>query len=126
MSGNADRRALLDDLFAAIDKKNTQQMLARLSPDVAFRFGAAPAVQRRAPVGEAVDGFFASIAGLRHKLAKIYIDGDTVVCEGNVTYTRHDTSTITLPFANVFEFDGDLIKGYRIYADIAPLYAVAS
>jgi hypothetical protein len=36
--------------------------------------------------------------------------------------TRHDATEIALPFINVFEFDGDLISGYKIYMDIGPLY----
>jgi hypothetical protein len=46
-----------------------------------------------------------------------------MVCEGEVTYTRHDESEITLPFVNVFEFEGELISHYKIYADSEPLYA---
>jgi limonene-1,2-epoxide hydrolase len=30
---------------------------------------------------------------------------------------------ITLPFCNVFETDDGLISLYRIYIDVAPLYA---
>jgi hypothetical protein len=30
---------------------------------------------------------------------------------------------LTLPFTNVFELDGELISHYKIYIDIAPLYA---
>jgi hypothetical protein len=45
------------------------------------------------------------------------------VCEGEVTYRRHDNSEITLPFADAFDLRGDLISGYRIYIDIAPLFA---
>jgi len=42
---------------------------------------------------------------------------------GEVTYTRHDGSRVTLPFANVFRLRDDLISEYLIYADLAPLYA---
>ena len=45
-----------------------------------------------------------------------------VICEGETTYTRHDGTQITLPFANVFELEGELISTYKIYADIGPLY----
>jgi hypothetical protein len=27
-----------------------------------------------------------------------------------------------LPFANVFELDGELISAYKVYADAGPLY----
>ena len=50
-------------------------------------------------------------------------DDNGVACEGEVTYTRHDGSQITLPFCNIFEIDGDKIEVYRIYIDMAPLFA---
>ena len=115
-------RARLDDLFAAIDAKDTERFLGFLTAGATFRFGSAPAVQGREAIHSAVDGFFSTIAGLRHELTRTIAEGDVVVCEGNVTYTRHDATEITLPFVNVFEFDGDLISVYKIYMDVGPLY----
>ena len=117
------RQTRLDALFAAIDAKDTSAFLDFLADDASFRFGSAPAAEGREAIGEAVEGFFSTIAGLEHTLAWTFADGDTLVCEGDVTYTRHDGSKIALPFVDVFDMDGDKIKNYKIYMDIAPLYA---
>jgi limonene-1,2-epoxide hydrolase len=85
--------------------------------------GSAAPVHGQAEIREAVEGFLATIDGCKHVLDKIIVDNGTLVCEGEVTYTRHDGTEITLPFANIFEFEGDFIADYRIYADAAPLYA---
>lgn len=111
------------DLFSAIDAQDTPGFLAYLRPDAEFRFGSAPAANGTEEISAAVDGFFATIAGLSHNIGKTWNDGDTVVCEGDVTYRRHDGSEVTLPFANVFDMDGDSIASYKIYMDIGPLYA---
>jgi limonene-1,2-epoxide hydrolase len=110
-------------LFVSIDAMDTEGFLGCIAPDAEFRFASAPPVRGHAGIREAVDGFFSSIAGLSHKLQRLVADGNAVVCEGEVTYTRHDGSTITLPFCNVFEVQGGLISVYRIYIDVAPLYA---
>ena len=123
MTANRERQATLRELFAAIDASDTEKFLTFLSPSAVFRFGAAAPVQGHAKIGAAVSGFFASIAGVRHELTNVITDGERWVCEGTVTYRRHDGSGISLPFANIFEFDGVLISGYRIYVEIAPLYA---
>ena len=47
----------------------------------------------------------------------------TAVCEGEVTYTRLDGSTLTVPFVNVFELSGAQIRSYRIYIDNGPLFS---
>ncbi len=110
-------------LFVSIDAMDMEGFLAFIAPDAKFRFASAPPVQGHAAIREAVGGFFASIAGLSHELRRLVSQGNAVVCEGEVTYTRHDGSAITLPFCNVFETDAGLISVYRIYIDIAPLYA---
>lgn len=110
-------------LFAAIDARDGAGFASYLTEDAIFRFGSAPSVQGRDAIQAAVEGFFSSIAGLSHTIARTLRQGDTLVCEGEVTYERHDGSTITLPFTDVFEYEGDLIAHYKIYMDIAPLYA---
>jgi uncharacterized protein (TIGR02246 family) len=110
-------------MFAAIDARDSAGFAAYLTEDAVFRFGSAPPVQGRDAIQAAVDGFFTTIAGCSHKTAKSLRQDDTVVCEGEVTYQRHDGSSVTLPFTDIFEYDGELIAHYKIYIDIAPLYA---
>ena len=88
----------------------------------ASKRGVAPPAEGRAAIRKAVEGFFGTIAGLSHAIDLTLREGNTLVCEGTVTYTRHDGSRIALPFADVFEYRDDLIAHYKIYMDIAPLY----
>ena len=115
-------RARFDDLFGAVDANDTERFLGFLTVEASFRFGSAPSVQGREAIREAVDGFFSKIAACHHELARIIAEDNVVICEGDVTYTRHDGTEVALPFANVFELDGELISAYRIYADAGPLY----
>lgn len=123
MSISDAQQGLLRDLFAAVDARDTERFAGFLTEDVVFRFGSAPEVEGRDNVRQAIEGFYTTIAGLGHKLINTLAAGNILVCEGEVTYTRHDASAVTLPFANVFELEDRLISGYRIYIDIAPLYA---
>jgi len=109
-------------LFAAIDAKDSAAFVSYLTDGAVFRFGSAEPAQGREAIQAAVEGFFETIAGLSHSIERTVCDGDVLFCEGDVTYRRHDGSEITLPFADVFEYVGDLIDHYKIYMDIAPLY----
>lgn len=118
----AGDRALLDRLFSAIDSTSTEELLACIAPDASFRFGSMPQVEGHAAIGSTVEGFFSSIAALSHRIDRVIADDGTLICEGDVTYTRHDGSQLTLPFVNILDLADGLIFRYRIYIDIAPLY----
>jgi ketosteroid isomerase-like protein len=109
-------------LFAVIDTRDAAAFLNFLTPDAQFRFGNAPTIIGSEAIGAAVAGFFAAIASCRHQLLRTWGGPAAVACEGAVTYTRHDGSAVTVPFANVFELRGTKITAYRIYIDNSPLF----
>lgn len=111
-----------DQLFAAIDRRDADAFASHLAEDVVFQFGNAAPVAGRAAVREAVAGFFGSIAGLAHTLEQGWTTPDAVIVRGQVTYTRHDGSTLTVPFANLLELAGDGIARYGIFIDISALH----
>ncbi len=119
----APDRAWWGRLFAVIDARDADGFVALLTPDAEFRFGNAPAVHGREAIRAAVAGFFTVIAGCRHRLLGAWNGTGTTVCEGEVTYTRQDGSTVTIPFVNVFELRGERVASYRIYIDNAPLFS---
>ena len=113
----------LQELFGSIDAMKTAVFVGFLAPGAVFRFGSAPAVTGRDAIAAAVDQFFASIAGVSHRLDKVFLQEGSIAVEGEVTYTRHDQSSVTLPFVDVFEMADKQVSSYRIYIDIGPLYA---
>jgi len=113
-------------LFAAIDARDADAFADLITEDGEFRFGNAPAVVGRAAIRAAVAGFFAAIGGCRHRLLTSWTGHGTAVCEGEVTYTRHDGSTLTVPFVNVFELRSGRIRSYRIYIDNGPLFSASA
>jgi hypothetical protein len=46
-----------------------------------------------------------------------------VIVELAVEYTRKDGKMVTLPCANIFRMDGLLVRDYRIFMDVSPIYA---
>ena len=109
-------------LFQSIGSQDTEAFLAFLTDDALFRFGNAAPVSGEAAVGEAVSGFFARVKSIYHDLAGIWDEEDAVICHGTVTYTRHDATTLRVPFANVLGIRNDLINEYLIFTDVSGLY----
>jgi ketosteroid isomerase-like protein len=115
-------RAWWERVFAVIDAGDAAGFVDLLTPDAQFRFGNAPVVVGHEAIHAAAAGFFAAIASSRHRLLRTWSGAATAVCEGEVTYTRHDGSVISVPFANVFEMQGEKIAAYRIYIDNSSLF----
>ena len=109
--------------FADIDSFNPDEFVAHLTPDASFRFANADPVTGRAAVKEAVAGFFATIDGLTHHVRNVWEFGDTVVAQVDVEYRRKDGKTVTVPNADILTYDGDLVRNWQIYIDVAPVYA---
>jgi ketosteroid isomerase-like protein len=110
-------------IFADIDAFEPDKFVANLTPDVKFRFGNADPVTGREAVREAVTGFFGTIDGLTHHILDVYEVGDTVITRIDVEYRRKDGKSVTVPNADILVFDGDLVRDWQIYIDLAPVFA---
>jgi ketosteroid isomerase-like protein len=109
-------------LFADIDSMDPDRFAAHLADDVVFRFGNAAPVRGRAAVRETWAGFCETVAGVRHDLRAQWDTGDAVIAEADVTYTRNDDRLVTVPVVTIYR-GGALIDDYRVFIDLAPLFA---
>lgn len=128
------------DLYAnAVDHKDAAGFAAAFTPDAWLRFGNAPAITGRDAIRDAIAAFFAAFASLRHESKGEFLDGDTLVLEAVVTYTRHDGGVVSVPAVTIFRLAGSagsaaaddgsgarrrpVADQCRIYVDLAPLFA---
>jgi ketosteroid isomerase-like protein len=109
--------------FADIDGMDADKFVAHLTPNVVFRFGNADPITGRAAVKEAVLGFWSMIDGLTHHLRETWEVGDRVIVQADTEYRRKDGKTVTVPNADILTFDGDLVREWLIYIDLAPVFA---
>jgi ketosteroid isomerase-like protein len=110
-------------VFADIDAMDADKFVAHLTPDVLFRFGNADPLTGRAAVKEAVLGFWSTIDGLKHHLRNVWELGDTVIVQADTEYHRKDGKAVTVPNADILTYDGDLVRQWLIYIDLAPVFA---
>jgi ketosteroid isomerase-like protein len=110
-------------IFADIDAFDPDKFVAHLTPDAKFRFANADPVTGRPAVQEAVAGFFSTIGGLTHHILNVWEFGQTVIAQVDVEYLRKDGKTVTVPNVDILIFDGDLVRDWQIYIDVAPVFA---
>ncbi|MDD5361927.1 MAG: nuclear transport factor 2 family protein [Ignavibacteria bacterium] len=118
-----DRIKWIESIGKAIDSLDADKFVEFLSDDCVFRFGNQPEVNGKIPTRDYVAGFFGMIGGSAHKVLDFWEKGNTVVWQGEVTYTRLDGKKVDVGFVNIFHLNGSLIEDYLIYIDNAPLFA---
>lgn len=113
-----------EHVFAIVDKRDAQAFGALFAPGGRFVFGNADPITGPTDVTAAVDAFFAGIRGLRHQLLNRWEAGSDTVAELSVEYDRTDGRSVRVPAVTIFtRDDAGLITHYRIYIDLAPLFA---
>ena len=112
----------MSELFSILDRKDATRYGELLTDDSVFRFGNMDSVTGKQSIHDAQSGFFKTVKTMSHELVCTWKGSNSMVVEGKVTYTRADDFSITLPFVDIFEFEGDKISATLIYMDINPLY----
>ncbi|WP_422378716.1 nuclear transport factor 2 family protein [Roseibium sp.] len=114
-------RKLIAGLYQAVDALDAEGVGSFVTDDVLFRLGNFDQLQGRQQVIDANAAFFSTISAMQHTISGIWSDGNTVICSGEVHYTRKDTSTLSVPFATVLTLTDSRIADYRVFVDVSPL-----
>ncbi|KAA1004894.1 nuclear transport factor 2 family protein [Paraburkholderia panacisoli] len=114
----------LEQMFAAVDRKDANGFVAHLSENVVFQFGNQPELKGREAVAAGVTDFFNVIAGLRHAPTGGWDVGDYSIRCFMAIYRRLDGIEVSVPCACFLRHEATgLIDDYRIYIDLAPVFA---
>ncbi|MBK8981145.1 MAG: nuclear transport factor 2 family protein [Ignavibacteria bacterium] len=117
------RTELIQRVMDSIDKMDAKTFSEFITEDGVFKYANNEPVKGRENIKNYVDGFFKMIRSGKHNIINLWDNGDSIVWQGEVTYTRHDEKEMTFPFVNVFYMKGDMITDYLIHIDNTPLFA---
>ena len=112
-----------EQLFADIDSMEPERFVAHLAGDATMHFGNAEPIRGRDAVRDAWAAFCKELRGVRHELVGRWEVDEVTIVEAKVTYTRRDDSQVTVPVATIYRERDGQINDYRIYIDLAPLFA---
>lgn len=110
-------------LFSDIDSMEPERFTAHLADDVTMRFGNADPIHGRAAVHDAWAGFCEGLDGLSHEAGRRWESEEGTVAEADATYTRKDGGEVTVPVVTIYREGDGGIADYRIFIDLAPLFA---
>jgi ketosteroid isomerase-like protein len=113
----ADHATLFDD----IDSLDPDRFAPHLAEDVVMRFGNAEPVHGRTAVRDVWAAFCDGVRGVSHAQVDRWEVGEATIVQADVTYTRRDGSSFTIPVVTIYRGAGELIEDYRVFLDLAPL-----
>jgi ketosteroid isomerase-like protein len=113
-------------MFDDIDRMDADAWASRLAPDAVMRFGNADPVYGREACRDALAAFYGQINGLAHHVLEQWEHGGATIVEANVTYIRTDAAEVSVPVVTIYRTNGrEQIADYRVYIDLAPVFAPA-
>jgi len=112
------------EVFRRVDGFNPADFAELFASDGKLVFANGDPMTGPAAVEAGVSGFFGTIKGIRHEIvSEWHQQGDTVL-ELAVTYDRLDGKQVTIPVVTIWHRrDDGLIDDYRVFFDLAPVYA---
>lgn len=115
-------KSFVSRMFSRVDDQDLDGFVDCFAENGHMRFGNAPALVGENNIRDAIGGFFSAIDGLQHKLDEIWSLDDATICHGEVTYTRLDGSTLSVPFAVILKGQDGAISDYLIFVDNSALF----
>ena len=113
------------DHWLSIEALDMDKFLSFFAVDCTMGFASYPLVHGLEGVRAMIGPVFVGVAGMRHQRMGLWVDDDATVARGEVTDTRHDKSTVTIPFMTHFVLAEGRIRSTRVCIDVAPLYAAS-
>ncbi|NPT46293.1 nuclear transport factor 2 family protein [Paraburkholderia sp. 1N] len=111
------------EVYRAVDSMDEQRLASFLTENCRFVYANNNPVIGRANAAASSKKFLDSLAAIKHDLLEVWSFDDVIVSQIEVTYTRKDETTLTIPAATIWRVRGGQIDEYRIYVDVGPLFS---
>ncbi|OUL18130.1 hypothetical protein BV378_37395 [Nostoc sp. RF31YmG] len=109
-------------MFQVGESMNVENFVKFYTEDALYQFSNFPVVYGPQGIRESSVDFLATVAKVYHHIKNMWEVGDTVICEMDVTYIRHDGKVFTLPCCDTIVFKGEKVQEVRIYMNIDPVF----
>jgi limonene-1,2-epoxide hydrolase len=115
----------VQEAFRSVDEMRLDDFAALFTADGTMTFGNGQPTVGPDAIKGALGDFYRILRGVRHELRGAWIAGDVSINEAVVHYTMTDDSVVPIPVTSVLRWDGDRVRDWRIYMDVAPVFEAA-
>jgi hypothetical protein len=91
--------------------------------DVFYKIGAEKPVFGPKAMTDRLSAFYKAFIPSGHPIREAWEIGNTVILEIDAYYTRaSDGKRFTIPCVDIYKFEGEQIKEWRVYPDLSEIY----
>ena len=112
----------IPNMYKIVDRMDAQGLADAMTPSGTFRFANMDPVTGTENLAGFFTSFFSSIKGISHTDLEYWFMDNTWFATGTVSYTRHDDSSLTVPFSVILKMQDELIDQYLVFVDASQLY----
>ena len=116
------KQDFIPNMYRIIDQFDSRGLADMMTENSSFRYANMPAVVGRENIFQFLEGFFKSIKAIRHTDLEYWFTDNVWFATGNVNYTRHNDTLLTVPFSVILKMEKDLIREFLIFVDSSTLY----
>jgi hypothetical protein len=116
----------VQEAFRSVDEMRLDDFAALFTADGTMTFGNGEPTVGPAAIKAALGDFYRILRGVRHEPRGAWIVDDVSINEALVHYTMTDDSVVPVPVTSILRWEGDRVRDWRIYMDVAPVFAAAA
>jgi ketosteroid isomerase-like protein len=115
---------LIRRMFLAGESMHPENFASFFHDDALYQFSNFPLAYGPRGIIDSSQDFLKKVKAVDHHIQNMWqVSDDTVVCEMEVVYARHDGEVLTLPCCDTVRIRGGKVQELRIYMDITPALA---
>lgn len=114
----------VERMVGYLTEQNWEAMYPFFTEDLVYKVGSNPLISGAKAAAEYLASFYKIVKPAAHEVRGAWeLEDGTVIIEMDAKYIRlADNKPITVPCCDVYRFEGDLIKEWRVYPDVAEVF----
>lgn len=107
--------------FRDVDSFDPDNVVQHYTEDGQFRFANQDPTRGKVAIAQLLAEFYQNLQAMSHRNVGLWLGNNSAVFEAEVTFTRKDSSQLTLPAASIIRRRGELVYDFRMIMDVSPL-----
>jgi predicted SnoaL-like aldol condensation-catalyzing enzyme len=113
---------LIRRMFTAGESMKVEHFASFFGDEARYQFGNFPPAYGPRGIIDSSQDFLKKVQAINHRIQNMWqVSDGTVVCEMNVTYSRRDGQSYTLPCCDTIRIQDGKVQELCIYMDIEPV-----